>query len=369
MIYLDHHAAAPTPEAVRRAMESAASVAWANPSSTHAAGRASKQFLVAARDQVAAAIGASAADVVLTGGGTEACNLGIRGLAEGRKRVVTSAVEHPAVAESVNLLEREGAEVVRLRVPAGRPPSAADLVRHLDSDTLLAVQWVNHETGTVFPAAEYAEASRAAGARFFVDGTQALGKLPVDVSVLGADAVALAAQKVGGPAGAGACWLRRGLDVGPVLEGGSQERGRRPGTPDTLSMVGFGAACSLIGARLADQPRLARLRDRIEAGLIELGGLPNAGEPRAATVANLSFRSWRGALLAAALDLEGICVSTGAACSSGLQAPSAVIAAMYPDEQWRAGSAVRISLGIETGEQDLDLAYAAIERVLTREGG
>ena len=367
MIYLDHHAAAPTPGAVRRAMEEATAVAWANPASTHAAGRASRQLLEAAREDVADAIGAAAADVVLTGGGTEACNLGIRGLATGRERVVTSQVEHPAVAESVRRLGAEGRAVLALNVVEGRAPSPAELAPHLGPDTLVAIQWVNHETGTVFPIHEYAQACREQQALLFVDATQALGKVPVDVDALGADALAIAAQKIGGPAGAGACWVRRGLDLEPLLDGGSQERGRRPGTPDTLSMVGFGAACRLMEARLAEQPRLAQLRDRIESQLLQLGGVLNGGAFRTGTAANLSFRAWKGPLLVAALDMEGLCVSTGAACSSGLQEPSAVIRAMYPDEQWRAGSAVRISLGMETSEPDMQMASQAFQRVLARE--
>jgi cysteine sulfinate desulfinase/cysteine desulfurase-like protein/signal transduction histidine kinase len=343
VIYLDHHAAAPAPEAVRRAIQEAATVAWANPSSTHAAGRASRQLLEAAREEVAKSIGAAAADLVLTGGGTEACNLGIRGLAEGRARVVTSQVEHPAVAQSIRRLGTDGREVIALSVVEGQPPSPAQLAPHLGPDALVAIQWVNHETGTVFPIHEYAQACRQHQARLFVDATQALGKVPVDVGLLGADAVAFAAQKVGGPAGAGACWVRRGLEVQPVLDGGSQERGRRPGTPDTLSMVGFGAA-------------------------FQLGGVPNGRAPRTGTVSNLSFRGWKGPLLAAALDVEGVCVSTGAACSSGLQEPSAAIRAMYPDEQWRAGSAVRISLGIETTERDIETASHAFQEILTRGG-
>ncbi|MBW1874723.1 MAG: cysteine desulfurase [Deltaproteobacteria bacterium] len=343
MIYLDHHAAAPPPEAVRHAMQEAAAVAWANPSSTHAAGRASRQLLEAAREEVASSIGASAADVVLTGGGTEACNLGVRGLAR-----------------------TEGRDVIALRVVEGRPPTPEELAPHLAPDTLVAIQWINHETGTVFPIHEYVQVCREHQARLFVDATQALGKVPVDVGALGADAVAVAAQKIGGPAGAGACWVRRGLELEPVLDGGSQERGRRPGTPDTLSMVGFGAACRLTRERLAHQPRVTELRDRIESKLLRLGGVLNGGNPRTGTVSNLSFRDWKGPLLVAALDVEGLCLSTGAACSSGLQEPSAVIRAMYPDEQWRAGSAVRISLGMETTEQDIETASHAFQRVLAR---
>jgi cysteine desulfurase len=340
VIYLDHHAAAPMPRGVRQAMQDAAQTAWANPSSTHAAGRASRKLLEEARSAVAAVLGGVPADVVLTGGGTEACNLGIRGVAAGRRRIVTSSVEHPAVAQSVQRLQREGCEAVVLGVPRGKPPSANELCSHLDSDAAVAIQWVNHETGTIFPISEYASACHDRGARLFVDATQALGKLPIDVDGLGADAVAVAAQKIGGPAGAGACWVRRGLDVEPVLDGGSQERGRRPGTPDTLSMVGFGYACALVPDRIGAQPAISALRDQVEAALLERGAVRNAGAPRVGTVANLSFEGWEGPLLVAALDLEGICVATGAACSSGLQEPSAVIRAMYPDEQWRAGSLV-----------------------------
>jgi cysteine desulfurase len=350
-------------------MHDAAAAAWANPSSTHAAGRAARQLLESAREDIAAALGATPADVVLTGGGTEACNLGIRGLAGGRRRILTSEVEHPAVAQSVRRLATEGHEVISLSVIEGQPPSVDSLLRHLGPDTLVALQWINHETGTVFPIEEYARACREHEALLFVDATQALGKVPIDVSEVGADAVAVAAQKVGGPAGAGACWARRGLALAPVLDGGSQERGRRPGTPDTMSMVGFGAACRLVEHRLAQQPRVGELRDRIEGELLVLGAVLNGGAPRTGTVSNLSFRGWKGPLLAAALDVEGICLSTGAACSSGLEEPSAVIRAMYPDEQWRAGSAVRISLGMETSAADIETTSLAFHRVLAREGG
>ncbi|MDH3201608.1 MAG: cysteine desulfurase [Myxococcales bacterium] len=365
MIYLDHHAAAPTPEVVRQAMADASSIAWANPSSTHRAGQASRQLLENARELIGQSIGAAPADVVLTGGGTEACNLGVRGLAK-KRRIITTAVEHPAVAESVRHLARDGREVLVLPVLAGRPPAPSELAPHLSDDSLVTVQWVNHETGTLFPVHDYAQLCRARGARLFVDATQALGKVPIDVSSLGADAVAFAAQKIGGPAGAGACWVRRGIELDTVLAGGSQERGRRPGTLDTLSMVGFGAAASLIGLRLERKTIIAALRNRLEARLLALGAVPNAGEPRSATVCNVSFPRWEGAILVAALDLEGVCVSTGAACSSGLQEPSAVIRAMYPDEQWRAGSAVRISLGIETTEQDIESATLVFQQVLSR---
>ncbi len=368
MIYLDHHAAAPMSRAVREAMDEAAGRAWANPSSAHAAGRASSRLVESGRERVADAIGASAADLVLTRGGTEACNLGVRGLAPGCERAVTSQIEHPAVARSVDRLGRDGLHVVELPVLHGTPPTPEELGEHVGPSTVVAVQWINHETGTAFPVHDYARVCRSRGARLFVDATQALGKVLIDVEELGADAVALAAHKIGGPAGAGACWVRRGLDVEPVLDGGAQERGRHPGTVDAASAVGFGAACDAVPERLQAQPRIQALRDRLEGALVELGAVVNAGEPRAATVSNLSFRTWKAPLLVAALDLEGVCVSAGAACSSGLDAPSAVIGAMYPDAQWRAGSAIRISLGIETTEAEIETALGAFARVVPRAG-
>lgn len=366
MIYLDHHSATPMLQAVGKVMQEAAAVAWANPSSTHAAGRASRRLLEQARDAVAAAVGAASADLVLTGGGTEACNLGVRAVARGRRRIITSTVEHPAVAQSVARLENAGREVIRLGVPAGRPPPVSELSEHLDGDCAVAIQWVNHETGTLFPVEGYADACGRAGASLFVDATQALGKQAIDLSTLRVDALAIAGQKVGGPAGAGACYVRRGIEVEPVFDGGSQERGRRPGTPDTSTMAGFGEACRGVSARLDEQPRIATLRDQLESALMALGAVRNGGHPRVGTVTNLSFAGWKGAVLVGALDVEGVCVSAGAACSSGLAAPSPVLLAMYPGEQWRAGSAVRISLGIETTHDDIGMASQAFQRVLAR---
>jgi cysteine desulfurase len=370
VIYLDHHAATPICAPALAAMDAARARALGNPASVHGAGRASRALLERAREQIAAGIGAEPADVVLTSGGTEACNLGVRGSWAAQSvapepRVLTSAIEHPAVAESVRAL---GAEVSRLAVPAGLPPAAEVFAAAIQPGTrLAAVQWVNHETGTTLPVAAYAEACRRAGVPLFVDATQAAGKLPIDVRELGADLVALASHKLGGPAGAGALWVRRGLPLAPVLLGGAQERGRRGGTPDVLGAVGFGAACAELPARLSAQARLGGLRSALEAGLRAAGGVINAeGGPRVATVVNASFPGRRGAELVAALDLEGVCVASGAACSSGLDQPSPVLLAMYGDEAWRASAALRFSFGPETSAAEVESALAALRRVLAR---
>ena len=374
MIYLDHHAATPLCGAARSAMEAARDTAWANPSSVHTAGRAARALLEHARRQVAAAIGAHAADIVLTSGGTEACNLGMLGLGSALRgaHVVTTSVEHPAVAKTIAQLERaHGVRTTRLPVPEGVAPTAEQISAALQPDTrLLALQWVNHETGVLFPIADYARVSRAAGVALFVDATQAAGKLALDVAELGADCVALASHKLGGPAGAGALWVRRGTGLEPVLAGGGQERGRRPGTPDVLSAVGFGAACTALPERIAARPRLEHLQQRADAELLGIGAVINGARgARVATATNASFAGRRGEELVAALDLEGVCASSGAACSSGLSEPSPVLLAMHPSQAWRAGSALRLSFGPETSETELESALAALRRVLARGAG
>ncbi len=364
MIYLDHHAASPMSADVRAAVERAREEAWANPASVHAAGRAARAVLERARTEVASAIGARVADVVFTAGGTEACNLGVLGLGEGARRVVTTTIEHPAVEAAVGVLERAGAEVVRLKVPEGRAP---ELDAALEGADLAVIGWVNHETGTLMPAAEYAARCREAGVPLFVDATQALGKVPLDVSTLPATAVALASSKIGGPPAAGALWIARDASIAPRQIGGAQERGRRAGTPDPAAMAGFGAACRGIDARLAVMEAVGARRDRIERALVAEGAVVNGAQARrVATVTNVSVRGWRGSRLVAALDLEGLCVSSGAACSSGLDAPSPVIRAMAPDEPWRAEAALRLSLGPGTREDEVDAAIDILRRVLAR---
>lgn len=372
MIYLDHHAATPLCEAAERAMQAAlrGGAAWANPSSVHAAGRAARALLERAREQVAAALGAQPADVVLTSGGTEACNLGVLGLrVPPGAHVVTTHGEHPAVLNAIaTLVVGRQVSVSWLPISGGCAPSPGMLASAVGPDTALcAAQWINHETGSVLPVAEYARVCRAAGVPLFVDATQAAGKLPIDVVELDADVVAIASHKLGGPAGAGALWVRRGVAIDPIMQGGAQERGRRPGSPDVLCAVGFGAACEALGERLAAQSGLELLAEQAQAGMARLGGVDNGADgERVASVRNASFQGMRGDELVAALDLEGVCVSSGAACSSGLSGPSPVLTRMYPDEPWRASSALRLSFGPQTRETDLQFALEALARVLGR---
>lgn len=360
MIYLDHHAATPLTPAAAKAMDEARDVAFANPSSVHTAGRASRALLENAREGVATAIGARPADVVWTSGGTEACNLGILGLKS--TRIVTSEMEHSAVSAAAR---EAGIPVQHMPVEALRDGAFEDF---LGEGTLLATQWVNHETGSIWPVGKMAAACKSAGARLFVDATQALGRVPIDVTLLGADALALASHKVGGPSGSGALWVRREVELTSVLHGGGQERGRRAGSPGVEAIVGFGAACREIESRLTAMGRVAVWRDQLEACLLNLGGQVNGAEgPRVASATNCSLAGWESPVLVAALDIEGVCASAGSACSSGTPEPSAVVAALYPTNLDRARSALRLSLGPEGLTDDLiEAACLVLERVVPR---
>lgn len=392
-VYLDHHAATPLVPAALAAMREALPLAWANPSSVHAEGRAARAVLERARDQIAQAFGAAPADVVLTSGGTEAVNLAVLGIARARRarRILTTTVEHPSVTQTIRTWamgpEREGngngeskreEEKKECEGRSEREVESISVRRGtFDLDSfhralaggvdMVAMQWASHETGTLMPIEEIALACRSRGIALVIDASQAAGKLPIDASALGADALVVASHKLGGPAGAAAVILARGIDVAPVLAGGAQERGRRPGSPDVVAAAGFGAACTVIGERIAAMPAIVTRRDRLERELEARGGVANAGEARrVATASNVSFRGYRGDLLVAALDLEGVSVASGAACSSGLAAPSPVLLAMYEDEPWRAASALRFTLGPETTDEDVTAAIAALDRVLAR---
>lgn len=378
--YLDWNATTPPSAEVLEAMRDAASRAWGNPASVHADGRAARAVVEDARAAVAALADADPRDVLFTSGGTEANNIALRSAfadAANPGAIVLSPLEHPSIGRVAEALAREGkATVRRLRV---RPDGAIDL-DSLDRAlaegdvALVCVMAVNHETGVVQPVAEVAERARRAGARVHVDAVQAWGK--VDAASAGAsvaDSVTIAAHKMRGPKGIGALVTRPGAKLAPVLLGGSQERGLRPGTVDAVLAAGFGAAARHAATSHVHFARVAALRDRLEAALVALGGR-RAGDParRAPHVSSLMWPGWVGAELVAALDLEGVSVSGGAACSAGTVEPSPVLFAMLGEpaagtEEWAAAtSGVRVSMGEGTTDADVDLAIAAFRRVLAR---
>ncbi|MCP5372486.1 MAG: cysteine desulfurase [Hyphomicrobiales bacterium] len=346
-VYLDHNATTPVrPEAA--AALAAAMAATGNPSSVHGFGRAAREAVEAARDDVAALVGARAGDVVFTGGGTESNALALAGC--GRRRVLASAVEHPSVlAAADELIPVDGDGVVDL----------AALDRLLDgrgADTVVSAMLANNETGVLQPVARVAEVARRHGALVHCDAVQAAGKVAVDMAALGADLLTLSAHKLGGPMGAGALVLAPGTDLAPLLRGGGQERGRRAGTENLPGIAAFATAARVARRELETFAGLARLRDRLERRLraaAPAARVFGAAAPRLPNTTCVAMPGVPGATQVMALDLAGYAVSAGAACSSGKVAPSHVLAAMGADPA-DADGAIRVSLGWTTKESDVD---------------
>lgn len=384
VIYLDWNATAPPHPEVIAAMGAAWEAAWANPASVHGPGRRARAEVERARDAVAALSGApfDARDVVLTSGGTEANNLALchafleRG-GEGARPagLVVSAIEHPSVVRVAQALADRGVVVEWvLPEPSGRvaPEAVTEAIERAGRRAevrLVVLQAVNHETGVLQPVAEVAAIAHARGLRLHVDAVQAVGRLDPRAWA-GADLLSIAAHKIRGPKGIGALVTRPGIRLRPVLFGGAQERGLRPGTQDPAAAAGFAIAAERAIEGPVRYLRVAALRDRLEAELTRLGAergvapSRNGEAERASHVINLSWSGVRGDELCAALDLEGVAVSSGSACSAGTAEPSPVLRAMVGEA--RASSAVRISLGEETTEAQITEALARFARVLGR---
>lgn len=353
-IYFDYNATTPVDAAVADAVDSALRHVFGNPSSVHHYGQRAKTALDDARTSVAGLIGGDSSEIVFTSGGTEADNLAIRGVASalestGRRHLIVSAIEHEAVLNTTRVLGRRGWKTTFLPVDTGGIVSADALAGCLTDDTaLVSVMHANNETGTIQPIAALAAAARSRGALFHTDAVQSVAKIPVSVRSLGVDLLSLSGHKFGGPKGAGALWIRRGVRLTPIITGGRHERNRRAGTENVPGIVGLGVAAELAAQRLATEaPRLAALRDRLELEI--LAAIPRtavngAREFRVPNTTNISFDGVEAESLLIALDLEGIAVSTGAACSSGTLEPSHVLRAMgLPTD--RAQNSIRFSLG------------------------
>lgn len=369
--YLDWNATTPPHPEVLAAMAAAAADGWGNPASLHADGRAARRYVEDARKAVAELLGADPRDVILTGSGTEANNLALASLAAAAKpgsTLVTSVLEHPSVLASARRVAALHAlKLELLPIEPSGTVSTETLYKLSKEQTIggICVQAVNHETGILQPLERVLEIAREANCRVLCDTVQAVGRLP-DLW-LEADYRAVAAHKIRGPKGIGALVTRPGAPMARVLEGGAQERGLRPGTQDGMLAAGFSAA----GTRALDGPsryaRLAVLRDHLEAGLRRVAqGLVIVGETslRAPHVSSVLVPRWASPEVVAALDLEGVSVSGGSACSAGTVSLSPVIAAIVGEEQARG--AVRFSLGEETTEAEIDFAIFAFERVVSR---
>lgn len=361
-VYFDWNATTPPHPDVLAAVAEAARTAWANPASVHRSGQRARALVDDARQAIAELVRRDARDVILTGGGTEANNLALAGA----RAIVTSRLEHPSVTRVAEALELAGGHVTWLAVPeTGRldPEAVARALAAAGRGAVVAIGLANHETGVVQPIADIADATRASGARLHVDAVQAAGRLAPELLQYG-DSLALAAHKLRGPKGIGALALRPGQVPQPVLRGGSQERGLRPGTVDAAAAAGFGAAARRALRGHERYAPLAALRDSIEHALSAHARVNGAGVERAPHVSSLAFAGVRGDELAAALDLEGIRVSSGSACTAGTSEPSQVIEAMLGRE--RARSTLRVSLGEDSTQAEVDEFLAGIARVLPR---
>jgi cysteine desulfurase len=369
-VYLDWNATTPPlPEALV-AMRVAGENAWGNPASVHTHGRVARACVEDAREALAVLARVDARDVVLTSGGTEANNLALRSAFAGatdRPTLVTSRLEHPSITRVAEALEREGlARVHWLRVRSAGTIDLDDLraVLREGRTRLVTIQTVNHETGVLQPVADVTAMAREHGARLHVDAVQGWGK--VEVAWSGADTVSVAAHKMRGPKGVGALVSRAGVTLEPVLRGGAQERGLRPGTVDAVACAGFAVAARNASSGPSRYAAVATLRDELEARLLARadGAILNGVGARAPHVTNVALRGWTGAELVAALDLEGVSVSSGSACSAGTQEPSPVLTAMVGEA--RAACSVRVSLGEGTTRDEILFAADAFDRVLAR---
>ncbi|HEV7654226.1 MAG TPA: cysteine desulfurase family protein [Mycobacteriales bacterium] len=379
MHYLDHAATTPMlPEAAEAV--AAAFRDTGNPSSLHAAGRRARRVVEESRERLAAVVGAKPYEVVFTGGGTEADNLAVKGIFWARRaadprrrRLLVSAIEHHAVVDSVEWLERhEGALVTWLPVdPYGRvrPETLRAALAEPDDVALVSVMWANNEVGTVQPIAALAAIAAEHGVPFHTDAVQAVGAVPVDFGASGADALALTGHKLGGPVGAGALLLGRDVECAALLHGGGQEREVRSGTLNTAAIVGLAVATeAAVTNRPATMARVAQLRDELVAGV--RARVPDAvlsGDPadRLPGNAHFAFPGCEGDSLLMLLDARGVECSTGSACSAGVAQPSHVLLAMGAEAELARGS-LRFSLGHSSTSSDVDALLAVLPGAVER---
>ena len=374
-IYFDHNATTPVHRVVADTMAAALREEFGNPSSVHHFGQRARAVIDEARSALASLIGADPSEVVFTSGGTESDNFAIRGTTEalertGRRHLIASAIEHEAVLNTLKALARRGSDTTFLSVDDTGIASPDDLRVALRDDTaLVSVMHANNEIGTIQPIAELARVAHERGALFHTDAVQSAGKIPIDVKALGVDLLSISAHKFYGPKGVGAIWIRRGLRMLSSSTGGKQERNRRAGTENVAGIVGMAAAAGIARAGIADErARVGALRDRLEEGILR--AVPRtmvngAKTPRLPNTTNISFERIEAESLLIALDLEGIAVSTGSACSSGTLEPSHVLKAMGLPTH-RTQNSIRFSLGAANTEADVDRVVAVLPGIVEK---
>jgi cysteine desulfurase len=374
-VYLDHNATTPVHPAVVEAMTKVLREDFGNPSSVHHFGQRAKAAMDQARSAVAALIGADPSEVVFTSGGTESDNFAIRGAAEAldatrRRHLIATTIEHEAVLNTLKALARRGRPTTLLRVDGTGIVAPDALKEALTDDTaVVSVMHANNEIGTIQPILELARIAHDRGALFHTDAVQTAGKVTVDIKELDVDLLSISAHKFYGPKGVGALWIRRGLRLLPMLTGGKHERNRRAGTENVAGIVGMGVAATLAAAKIDEEAkRISALRDRLEEGVLRAvpGTTVNgARSPRVPNTTNISFDRIEAESLLIALDLEGVAVSTGSACSSGTLEPSHVLKAMgFPPH--RTQNSIRFSLGAANTEVDVDRVVGILPGIVEK---
>jgi cysteine desulfurase len=378
-VYLDHNATTAVDPAVVDAMQPYFSEAYGNASSIHSAGQRARAAVDASRDSVGRLMGAKPSEIVFTSGGTEADNLAVFGLIESaraassvRPHLITTAIEHHAVLNAAQYAAKKGIDVTFVPVSASGVVDAEKVRAAQRAETfLISVMHANNELGTIQPIEEIARIAAEADIYFHTDAVQSAGKLPLDVNKLGVDLLTLSGHKIYGPKGVGALYVRAGTPIVPQMFGGHHERDRRPGTENVPAIVGFGRSAELAAKHLTSEnesTRMAQLRDKLEHEILAaVPGTRVNGDPRrrVANTTNLTFDGIAGEAFVIALDLLGISVSTGAACSSGAIEPSHVLRAIgLTDDQ--AESSIRFSLGRATTATEIDYVISTVKATVER---
>ncbi len=373
-IYLDYAATTPTHPEVVKAMSSYFSEAFGNPSSIHSYGQEAKGAIEEARTTVANLINAQDEEIIFSSGGTEADNFALKGVAFANEskgnHIITSSIEHHAVMETCKFLERRGFKITYLPVDEYGLINPDDVRRTItDKTILISVMHANNEVGTIEPITEIGKITKEAGIYFHTDAVQTVGHIPVDVNELGVDLLSMSAHKLYGPKGVGALYIRKGTKLVPFVHGGEQERRRRASTENVPGIVGFGKAAELAQQEISEEEeRLTCLRDQLVKGLLEridhvrLNGHPVTRLPNNV---NISVAFVEGESMLLNLDLEGICVSTGSACSSSSLESSHVLLAMGLSHEQAHGS-LRFSVGQWTTEQDVERVLDVLPRIIAK---
>lgn len=370
-VYLDSNATTPVLPEVFEAMRPYYLDQFGNASSIHHHGQHARAAVERAREAVAHLLGCRAAEVVFTSGGTEADNLAIFGVASAGDHVITSQIEHHAVLNACKRLEKRGVEVTYLPVDEEGLVDPDEVRKALRPKTkVISIMMANNETGVIEPVEEIGRVAAEADVYFHTDAVQAAGKIPIDVKKIGCDLLSISAHKFHGPQGIGALYVRRGTLIDPLFYGGNHERQRRAGTENLPGIIGMGCAAEIAvrGLTNGEVAHIAKMRDRLESTLvseIDAAGVNSGAASRVPNTSNIYFDHIEGEAMVIALDLKGLAVSTGAACSSGAIEPSHVLTAMGLPPN-RARASIRFSVGKHNTEEDIDFALSAIPATIVR---